>query len=178
MVNKEDEIWKDVVGYEYLFSVSTKGQIFSKRTDKVLKQNPVSTGYNACMTRIGGRKGTCVCLRAHREVAKAFIPNPNKLHQVNHIDGNKLNNNVENLEWVTPRENVIHALMLGLSTTEHLKDSNKSFRKLTEEDVKYVKTYYKPFDRNFGARALARNYGVCKETILSIVHGKRYLDVV
>ena len=178
MVNTEDEFWKDVVGYGDLFSVSNKGQIFSKRTDKVLKQNPVSTGYNACMTRIGGRKGTCVCLRAHREVAKAFIPNPNNLPFVNHIDGDKLNNSVENLEWVTPRENVRYALALGLSNLEHLKDSNKAFRKLSEEDVKYIKTYYKPFDRNFGARALARNYGVCKETILSIVHGESYLDVV
>ena len=61
MVNTEDEFWKDVVGYGDLFSVSNKGQIFSKRTDKVLKQNPVSKGYNACMTRIGGRKGKCVC---------------------------------------------------------------------------------------------------------------------
>ena len=178
MVNTKDEFWKDVVGYGDLFSVSNKGQIFSKRTDKVLKQNPVSTGYNACMTRIGGRKGTCVCLRAHREVAKAFIPNPNNLPFVNHIDGDKLNNSVENLEWVTPRENVRHALALGLSSLEHLKDSNKAFRKLSEDEVRHVRSEYKPFDRNFGARALARNYGVCKETILSIVHGKRYLDVV
>ena len=178
MVNTEDEFWKDVVGYGDLFSVSNKGQIFSKRTDKVLKQNPVSTGYNACMTRIGGRKGTCVCLRAHREVAKAFIPNPNNLPFVNHIDGDKLNNNVENLEWVTPRENVVHALMTGLSTIDHLKDLNKSLRKLTKDDVKHIKTHYKPFDREVGARALARNYGVCKATILSIVHGESYLDVV
>ena len=49
-----------VGGFEDLFSVSNKGQIFSKRTNKVLKQNPVSKGYNACMTRIGGRGGKCV----------------------------------------------------------------------------------------------------------------------
>ena len=89
MVDLEDEVWKDVVGYEDLFSVSNKGQIFSKRTNKVLKQNPVSTGYNACMTRIGGRKGICVCLRAHREKEiPLFQHRPNVLGKLNYTSAN------------------------------------------------------------------------------------------
>lgn len=177
MVNAENEVWKDVVGYEDLFSVSNKGRLFSKRTNKILKQNIVGNGYNACVTKLNGRQGSNLVLKIHREVAKAFIPNPEELPFVNHIDGNKLNNNVENLEWVTPRENVVHALMIGLSTTDHLKDFSKSLRKLTEDEVKYIKTHYKSFDKKFGARALARSYGVNKETIRSIVNGETYLDV-
>ena len=178
MVDLEDEVWKDVVGYEELFSVSNRGRLFSKRTNKILKQNIVGNGYNACVTKLNGRKGSNLVMKIHREVAKAFIPNLAELPFVNHIDGDKLNNNVENLEWVTPRENVVHALMTGLSTIDHLKDLNKSLRKLTKDGVKHIKTHYKPFDREVGARALARNYGVCKATILSIVHGESYLDVV
>ena len=178
MVNTEDEIWKDVVGYEELFSVSDKGQIYSKRTHKILKQNLVSKGYNACMTRIGGRKGLCVSLRAHREVAKAFIPNPNNLPFVNHKDGDKLNNNVTNLEWVTPRENIIHALDNGLSTIDHLLQINKDNRKLSDDDVRFVRLNYKAKDRTLGTRALARKYGVTHGVIMDILNGKTYLDVV
>ena len=177
MVDLEDEVWKDVVGYGELFSVSDKGRLFSKRTNKILKQNIVGNGYNACVTKLNGRKGSNLVLKIHREVAKAFIPNPDELPFVNHIDGDKLNNSVENLEWVTPRENVVHALMIGLSTTDHLKDFGKSLRKLTEDEVKHIKTCYKSFDREFGARALAKSYGVNKGTILSIVKGETYLDV-
>lgn len=177
MVDLEDEVWKDVVGYEDLFSVSNKGQIFSKRTNKVLKQNPVSTGYNACMTRIGGRKGICVCLRAHREVAKAFIPNPNNLPFVNHIDGNKLNNNVENLEWVTPQGNIVHAIETGLLNLDHLKLISKVNRKLTEEDVKYIRDNFKYGDRNFGARSLSRMFNIPHSTIMKIIRFERYAEV-
>ena len=178
MVETESEIWKDVVGYENLFSVSNTGKIFSKRTNKVLKQNPVSAGYNACMTRIGGRKGICVCLRAHREVAKAFIPNPQGLPFVNHIDGNKLNNCVGNLEWVTPRENIVHAIETGLMTTDHLLEYSKLNRKFSEDDVRYIRLNFKARDREFGARALAREFDTFHSTIMKIIKFERYAEIL
>lgn len=59
-------------------------------------------------------KGKTYYRTIHRLVAETFIPNPNNLPQVNHIDGNKLNNDVSNLEWVTPKENTLHAYLTGL----------------------------------------------------------------
>jgi hypothetical protein len=70
----------------------------------------------------------------HRLVAKAFIPNPEQKPQVNHIDGNKLNNNIENLEWVTNKENAQHGA-LYIKRDKYLKGSKVSWSKLKEEDV-------------------------------------------
>lgn len=107
------EIWKDAKDYEEYFQVSNFGRIFSKRTNKILKTN-VSFGYLSFVTRFNGRNSKSKCLKVHRLVALTFIENPDNKSDVNHIDGNKLNNNVDNLEWVTESENVIHAYNTGL----------------------------------------------------------------
>lgn len=115
------EVWKDVVGYEGYYEVSNLGNIRSldrdttmefrgsKRTNpfkgKVLKFGITTTGYYQVNLYCNG-KGTWK--RVHRIVAEAFIENLNGKECVNHIDENKLNNNVENLEWVTVRENCLH----------------------------------------------------------------------
>lgn len=99
------ELWKDVTlkGYE-IYKVSSKGNI--KREGRLLKKGTNKYGYykvNLCVKNI--RKSVVV----HRLVALAFIPNPNNYETVNHKDGNKKNNNIENLEWVTSLENLRHA---------------------------------------------------------------------
>ena len=177
MVDLEDEVWKDVVGYEELFSVSNRGRLFSKRTNKILKQNIVGNGYNACVTKLNGRKGSNLVMKIHREVAKAFIPNIDELPFVNHIDGNKLNNNVENLEWVTPQGNVVHAIETGLLNLDHLKLISKVNRKLTEEDVKYIRNNFKYGDRNFGARSLSRMFDIPHSAVMKIIRFERYAEV-
>ena len=91
------EEWRAVVGYEGKYEVSNLGQVRSRKlhTDLVLKQYPGT--YKSIYLHKQGRHYKLI----HRLVAEAFIPNPDNKPQVNHIDGNKLNNNVSNLEWVT-----------------------------------------------------------------------------
>lgn len=130
------EEFRDVIGYEEYFKVSNLGNIYSKRSNRLLKQTKNKSGYLCISTRIGGRNGHCVCLRVHRLVAEAFLDKPTveqlnwASHTkygkvlVNHKDGDKTNNKAHNLEWATASENTNHAISTGLLTykernTEH-----------------------------------------------------------
>ena len=157
-----EEIWKDVVGFEDKYLVSNFGRIYSKITKKILKQNLHVNGYFTLATKIGGRNGKAVCFKVHRLVAMAFIPNIENKPLVNHIDGVKTNNNVNNLEWCTAKENTDHAIRTGL-----LDYSKRSFVKVLNEDqIAFIKEKYIPFCREFGSRALAKMFGVSKSTIV------------
>lgn len=113
------EIWKDIENFEGLYQVSNFGRIKSfprtgtQTKDIRIKKITLSTkGY--MRTSLWKNKKSSM-KSIHRLVAQAFIPNPNNLPQINHKDGNKTNNNVENLEWVTAKENVAHAYKIGLN---------------------------------------------------------------
>lgn len=104
-------IERAVVGYEGLYSVDIYGNIRNLRSGKTIKHYVNEYGYhNVYLRKDGESKGK----RVNRLVATAFIPNPLNKPQVNHIDGDKDNNNVWNLEWVTNKENSIHAGETGL----------------------------------------------------------------
>ena len=103
--------WKDVKGYEGIYLVSNTGEIRSLKYNKNLKPFLTHWGYlRIVLNKDKKTKTTFV----HRVVASAFIPNPDNKPQVNHIDGNKQNNRVENLEWVSDKENKIHGFKNGL----------------------------------------------------------------
>lgn len=90
------EIWKNVVGYEGLYEISNLGRVKSNcNGGRILKWNVSNNGY-ATVELFKNKKSKRVLV--HRLVASAFIDNPNNLPQVNHIDENKLNNHVDNLE--------------------------------------------------------------------------------
>ena len=108
----------------------------------------------------------------HRIIAKTFIPNPDNLPCVNHKDGNKLNNSVDNLEWCTHSENIIHAYQTGLE--QPMCGEQHHTHKLTEDAVKYIKQVYVKRDKEFGAVALAKKFNVDRTTIHDIVRGKTW----
>lgn len=162
------EEWKDVVGYEELFSISNRGRLFSKRTNRILKLNPVN-GYMAHVTKIGGRRGVNKCLKIHQLVAKAFKDNPNNYTVINHIDGNKFNNCEDNLEWVTVSENVRHAYREGLMIPRRGEDVANAI--LTEEMITFCKENYIPRDREFGIAAMSRRFGVKCATLGHAMRG-------
>ena len=131
-----EEIWKPVVGFEGLYEVSNKGRVKGTRRrgcrEKVLEGHPDRKGYKClCLYKNGKHKNS----KMHRLVATAFIPNPENKPFVNHIDGNVANNNVENLEWVTPSENITHAYRIGLrkvsvKTREQARKMGKKYWRL------------------------------------------------
>lgn len=109
------EIWKDIPGYEGRYLVSNYGNVKSTNFlghsgEKQLRITQHHTGYMVVSLGKYPKKTFLV----HRLVAEAFITNTDKKRCVNHIDGNKTNNCVENLEWVTSKENVQHAIINGL----------------------------------------------------------------
>lgn len=103
------EKWLDVVGYEGLYQVSDLGRI---KRDGHIKATYIDKG--GYITVSLSKKSKQKTLKVHRLVALAFIPNPDGKITVNHIDGNKHNNSVKNLEWSTHSENHKHAYRLGL----------------------------------------------------------------
>jgi hypothetical protein len=164
------EIWKECVEYPELFEVSNQGNIRNKRNKKNLRQHLHPHGYLNIATRIGGRKGKAVCFKVHREVAKAFLNNPDNLPVVNHKDGVKTNNSLENLEWTSYSGNTIHAIRMGLSKPP------VNELKLTEEQQKFIRENYKPRHRQFGARSLGKLYGVSHSTILRSLKANIFME--
>ena len=103
------ETYKQILNSK--FYISNLGNVKNSETNVVYTQYKGSSGYNQVSLNINGKKKSFM---VHRLVALSFIPNQLNKPQVNHIDGNKTNNKVENLEWVTGKENMQHALDLGI----------------------------------------------------------------
>ena len=101
--NTDEEIWKDIEGLEGEYAISNKGNVKNLKTGRILGERYGNHGYR--FVNLKGKEYT-----VHRLVALAFIPNPNNLPQVNHIDEKKNNNNVSNLEWCSASYNTNYSI--------------------------------------------------------------------
>ena len=117
------EVWKDIAGYEGLYQVSNLGRVKSLYTGNMLKMLPHSTGYYAVALYKKRIPKRCI---VHRLVAMAFIENPENKPTVNHKNGNKHDNRVNNLEWATHQEQQQHALKTGLKVGVNYKNNKLS----------------------------------------------------
>lgn len=169
------EIWKAIEGYEDSHEISNKGRVRSiDRIDcqgrrlkgNYLKPKVGKFGYH----RTGLRKdGLQKFHLIHRLVAQAFLLNQDNKSQVNHIDGDKSNNSVENLEWVTPSENNHHAYDSGLKRAQKGEDNGAS--KLTKDQVIDI---YIRIHKGEKSKLLSMEYGVDYNQILRIKSGKHW----
>lgn len=177
------EIWKPIKGYEGFYEVSNTGKVKSViRTvidkngrviplqGRILRACFVCSENLAVVLMKGNKRDPRIVARL---VAEAFIPNSNKLLCVRHKDGNKLNNNVSNLEWCTRGENYKEFLKtrpkrIGENSTNH---------KLTYKEADFIRKNYIPKDKNFGRKALAKKFNVGSTTIYEIVNNLRWKEI-
>ena len=176
---QQEEIWKDIKDCKGRYQISNFGNVKSLArfnngkfgrliSERILKQN-FRQGYAYVRVFVNGKKTNLVI---HRLVAETFIPNPQNLPQVNHIDGNKQNNNVNNLEWCLQRDNLLHAIKNSLRKISSGEKAPNA--KLKQKEVDYIRSVYKPKSRTFGAKALAEKFGVHTDTITKILIGNTW----
>ncbi len=147
---------KDIPGYLGKYAVTRDGRVYSHISGRFLKPRKSHSGY---------RQADLFDKRhmAHRLVAMTYIPNPESKTQVNHIDGDKLNNVVENLEWTTPSENTLHAFRV---LKAHHIGGKLTFRQA--QNIRHMKGELR-------AKDIAPMYGVSKSCIFYIWSNRSYL---
>ncbi|MFP7414368.1 NUMOD4 domain-containing protein [Priestia filamentosa] len=176
-----NEIWKPVKGYEDLYEISHLGRIkslerrlydskgnFLRVQPEIIRTNETkSKRYKQFhLSRNNKRKNVYI----HRLVAEHFIDNPFNKPHVNHIDGNKTNNHYTNLEWVTLKENTIHA---GESKLMEY-GSSRYNSKLNDDSVREIRRLYKEV-KSF--EEIARMFGVTRATIKQVIDKKTWKHV-
>lgn len=134
------------------YTVTKNGEVYNNVTGRKLKPQPNGKGY----LRIKIENNLEFI---HRLVAEKYIPNPENKPQVNHKDGNKLNNCADNLEWVTNLENRAHAVSHNL----HLKGEKCPWAKLTQKDVDFIRNH-----TEYNSNELARIFGISSSHIRAI----------
>jgi NUMOD4 motif./HNH endonuclease. len=176
-----DEIWKDIKGFEGLYQISNLGNIKSlprKRysgagkyyiqQEKIMKTYLKSCGYKSIKLKYPD--GKYIHKDIHKLMAIAFIPNPDNLPQINHKNGIKTDNRIDNLEWCTPSHNAQHALNTGLK--KPLQGEKHGRHILTEKEVIEIRKI-----KNINVIETAKKHGVHKDTIWCILKNKSWKHI-
>ena len=162
----ENIVWKRLIyhnkdlGDYYL--VSNTGEIKGVKTGKIRKKHICNEGYYMVSISIGSRKDK-PSIKVHRAVAETFLENPNNYPVINHKDGNKLNNYVDNLEFCTYQYNVIHAIKNNLSNHDYCKKriknitTNVIYDSITDAALKYNPSNVEGAKKNIGDVLLKQN---------------------
>lgn len=152
-----EEVWKDVVGYEGLYKVSNFGNVYSVRSDKQLKHSKNRGGYLFVVLCTDGKPKQ---FKVHRLVAISFLTNPDNKPQVNHIDEDKTNNRLDNLEWVTAKENTNY----GSRNKKAAKSNSKNIKVIYQDNT------YEYWD---SASEFAREFGVHRQHVNDVLLGRQ-----
>lgn len=172
------EAWLPVLGCDGRYEVSNLGRVRScangrwgnKSVFRILKLKKNTGGYSMVSIYLARGGGKATYKMVHRLVAEAFIPNPDDKPFVNHIDGNKTNNCVTNLEWVTPSENSTHAVETGLSKpSEHQKEVVKALNSMPVIMFDLNMNELARFD---SAKEASIKTGACHSSIVKCCNGK------
>ena len=180
--------WYDGIDYSWRFEVSTWGRIRNAKTKRIYALHAGTNEYLQICTSVCGKNKN---IRIHRCVAETFIPNPNHLEIVNHRDGNKKNNQLENLEWCSREYNYEHAVDMELINPIHTwrfasdshygqyRGSNNGMAKLTEQDVKFIRENYIPKGKGqkCNCKELANYFGVSVGLISRIVKNEIWTHI-
>ncbi len=166
-LSKESSM-KNIPGHEGRYSITSDGKIWSHRRNKWLKPtlgkiHNGTPGYFYVSICHGGRDKK---EKIHRLVAITYIPNPDNLPQVNHKNGIKTDNRVENLEWCTPKENFLHAIETGLNVRNPAPAA-----KLSVAEVKEIRL---SFSKGESRKTLEKRFSVSRTAISDIVSMKRW----
>lgn len=165
------EVWKDIKGFEGIYQISNKGRLksFKRVSDGKILSTKNSKGWY--LNVVLEYKDKFRSVKLHKLVAEAFIPNLLDKPEINHIDGNKQNNSVENLEWVTRNENVTHAIKHNPDMLLGMMYHNKVLRsKIVQQfslDGKFIAQYFT------SAEASAAT-GVCQRNIMQVAKKEEY----